>query len=300
MKNKMGRWAEKNKFLVNLTKSEKCGREGNGDGFEDAGKGNRHKETSALFGVIIGQGLSFEEQVGKVVKKMDTKMKVLSALAGKDSSWSRKELKTIYKVCVESAVWYAAAAWMPWLSTSRFNVLESAQQKALRIVYGLTNTAPKICMLEEVKVLPFRVEVRRRAMICYEKAMRCEEICERQVDKRFKANKGWREQAKKATDELRLRLREGEVYERIEPWQDVKDGGLLLNVDLVRKKSKEMAEGLCKAVVEESVEKYDSWIKVYTDGSVEGGVACVASVSGDKVVRRKAVGKWCSSYEWRR
>ena len=70
------------------------------------------------------------------MKKMDKKMKVLSALAGKDWGW--KELKTIYKVCVESAAWYAAAAWIPWLSASRFNVLESAQKKALRIVCGLT------------------------------------------------------------------------------------------------------------------------------------------------------------------
>ena len=34
------------------------------------------------------------------------------------------------------------------------------------------------------------------------------------------------------------------------------------------------------------------------EGGVQnGGAACVASVLGDKVVRRKAAGKWCSSYE---
>ena len=82
-------------------------------------------------------------------------------------------------------------------------------------------------------------------MICYEKAMRCEnedprkEICKRQVDRRLKANKGWREQARKATDELGLWPREGGVYERMEPWKDVKDGGLVLNVVLDRKISKD-------------------------------------------------------------
>ena len=33
-----------------LSQYNKCGGEGNGDGFEDAGKGNPHKETSALVG----------------------------------------------------------------------------------------------------------------------------------------------------------------------------------------------------------------------------------------------------------
>ena len=218
-----------------------------------------------------------------------------------------KELKTIYKVCLESAAWYAAAAWMPWLSASRFNVLESAQKKALRIVCGLTKTAPKNCVYEEAEVVPIRVEAKRRSMICYEKAMRCgnedprREICERQVDRRLKANKGWREQTRKATDELGLWPREGGVYERMEPWKDVKDGGLVLNVELNRKIRKDMAEVVRKGVVEETLQKYEGWIKVYTDGSVEGGVqnggaACVASISGDRVVRRKAAGKWCSSY----
>ena len=50
--------------------------------------------------------------------------------------------------------------------------------------------------------------------------------------------------------------------------------------------SKDMTDVVRKGVVEEILEKYDGWIKVYTDCSVEGGVkneeaVCVASVSCD-------------------
>ena len=82
---------------------------------------------------------------------------------------------------------------------------------------------------------------------------------ERFMDRRLKANKGWREQARKATDELGLWPREGGVYERMEPWKDVKDvkdGELVLNVELNRKISKDMAEVVRKGVVEETLEKY--------------------------------------------
>ena len=78
-----------------------------------------------------------------------------------------------------------------------------AQQKALRIVCRQTKTR----VFEEAELVPVRVEVRRRAMICYEKAIKCSnkdprrKICEKQMDGGLKANKGWREQARKATDE---------------------------------------------------------------------------------------------------
>ena len=38
------------------------------------------------------------------------------------------------------------------------------------------------------------------------------EICERQVDRRLKANLGWREQIRKATEESGLRPRQGGLY----------------------------------------------------------------------------------------
>ena len=57
-------------------------------------------------------------------------------------------------------------------------------------------------VFEEVEVVPVRVEARRRAMICYEKAMKIQEerFVKRQVDRRLKADKGWREQARKAKE----------------------------------------------------------------------------------------------------
>ena len=42
------------------------------------------------------------------------------------------------------------------------------------------------------------------------------EIGERQMDRRLKANLGWREQTRKSTEELGLRPREGRLYGCIE------------------------------------------------------------------------------------
>ena len=97
-------------------------------------------------------------------------------------------MRKIYKVCIESVVWYASAAWMPWLSKSSLDRLERAQQKALRRMCGLTKNAPTASVYEEAEIVPLRVEAKRRAMICYEKAMRCssedprKEMCEQVVN----------------------------------------------------------------------------------------------------------------------
>ena len=73
------------------------------------------------------------------------------------------------------------------------------------------------------------------------------EICERQMDRRLKANLGWREQTRKSK-ELGLRPREGGLYECIERcWT-----GFEYNLD--RKISNNMAKALRKCVFKDTGE----------------------------------------------
>ena len=63
-----------------------------------------------------------------------------------------------------------------------------------------------------------------------------------------------------------------------------------------------MSDSEKRRVTRETLEEIGACdMTVFTDGSVEGGVrnggaACVAEVGGEKVVRRRPAGRWCSSY----
>ena len=89
-------------------------------------------------GVVVDQGLTFGGQVERTVEKMKARSRVLRDLSGKDWGWDKRELLQIYRACVESVCWYAAASWMLWCCHSLLFKLERAQRLGLRLVAGLT------------------------------------------------------------------------------------------------------------------------------------------------------------------
>ena len=62
-------------------------------------------------------------------------MKTIGAHCKNEWGWDREKLITIYKTMVESNAWYAASAWLPWISKSKMKELERAQKRRYKENY---------------------------------------------------------------------------------------------------------------------------------------------------------------------
>ncbi|MEL7306976.1 MAG: reverse transcriptase domain-containing protein [Pseudomonadota bacterium] len=306
-------WARHNKIELNPQKSESClftrdARERKRElGLMIGGRRISTNKEVLFLGVAVDQGLTFGGQVARVVGKVKKRVRVLWAVAGQDWGWGRKEMVRIYKAVVESCIWYGCSAWIPWLSLSNLEKLERAQREGLQSVTGLTSTSPKECFYLEAEVAPVRVEAKRRAVLFFEKACRAREddpkreLSERQVQRRLAANKGWREQARQESERLGLGDRMMGSWQRQEPWRGLGENVVLRDsmVEAVRREdSDERKKEVFRMTMQDVGE--DEMV-VFTDGSVEdgvrnGGAACYARWRGETVIRRRAVGRWSSSF----
>ena len=309
---KVDEWAKENKIELNPNKCDSClftrdARErGMGLGLKLGGKVIQTKKELLYLGITVDQGLTFGTQVDKVVNKMKKRGRVLWAVAGKDWRWGREEMIQVYRAVVEACIWYGGSAWIPWLSESSLGKLERAQRKGLKAVTGRTKTTPRECFYLETGVVPVRVEARRRAVYFYEKACRAREgnpvrqLCDRRVQRRLRANKGWREQARVKSEAMELGCREERSWIRPEPWKGWTD-----MVELRDTMESEVRKGDSvewkREVFRRTMEGKEEELIIYTDGSVEegtqnGGAACFTEWKGEEIVRKKAAGKWSSSY----
>ena len=310
---KIERWAELNKIALNPRKCESClftrsnGEKGRELELRVEGHTIPTTRSVKFLGVIVDQGLVFKEQVERMESKVKNRVRVLKALAGSDWGWDRDSMKKIYKIVVESCFWHASTAWMPWLSRSNLERLERVQREGLRYITGLTATAPVECVYLESGCEPLGVEGKRRALCMYEKAMRgrnddpLKYIGEKKVKRRLKANKGWREQAKAEANRLELSGREMFSWVRNPPWDDLQECGVEVHEEMQEPVSSSTSKEESKRIAEETVEGLGAGVIIFTDGSVsegvgKGGAACVMRMDGRQIVRRKAAGRWCSSY----
>ena len=79
--------------------------------------------------------------------------------------WNRSEMIALYKMLLESCVWYASSAWLPWVS-------KCLQREGLRVCTGLTKTAPTESVNLEAGIDSIIVNAKRKGMFEYEKVMR--------------------------------------------------------------------------------------------------------------------------------
>ena len=235
--------------------------------------------------------------------------RVLKALTEREWGWNREEMRKVHIALVESVMWYAASAWMPWLSATNFGRLERAQREALRTVTGLTKTSPTECVYKEAGMTPVRLEAKRRALITYEKLSRgriggtSRELVEKKGRRRLAANKGWREQSRDVVEKVYEGGKRDEFrWVRGVPWRSLADADVAIYTALEGRMEEGMTEEEKRELVERTLEERGPVdLNLYTDGSVEGGTvnggaACVGMFEGEEIVVRKAAGRWCSSY----
>ncbi len=283
---KVGIWARRNKVTLNPSKTEAClftnsiNERDWQAGLNVEGKVVETKKVVKLLGVWFDQRLNFVEHTRKVIEKMEKRTNILRAVAGREWGWQRDTMKGIYEATVESVIWHAGAGWLPWISKTGMAKLEVAQRKALRVICGLVQSSPEETIYREAETLPIGREAKRRALIAYEKSLRLEAenprrvICEAQQQRRLKANRGLREQARKTLEDIGVQQqREMFALKRRRPWENIAERGTVMYAELIEKVSGETEEVVKREIAEETLRQRGAGcdMVIYTDGSVEEG-----------------------------
>jgi len=73
-----------------------------------------------LLGVHMDRTLSFSHHTETVCKKATSRCRVLACLTTKEWGWQKNMMKKVYISLIRSCLDFAAPAWQPWLSATRF------------------------------------------------------------------------------------------------------------------------------------------------------------------------------------
>ena len=129
---------------------------------------------------------------------------ILSSLAGKQWGWRKDSLRKVYLTTQRSVLDYATPAWRPWLSETQRNRLETAQNKALRLVTGQYASTPVEALRLEAGVTSYKTHSSQLTTLAAEKALRLPVDHPRRttfqpntgVGHRLKLRSSWREATK--------------------------------------------------------------------------------------------------------
>ena len=128
--------------------------------------------TPKFLGVYLDRTLSFRKHVEYATHKASDRCKILSSLASKKWGWRKESLRKVYLTTQRSVLDYAAPAWQPWLSETQSKRLETAQNKALRLVTGQYASTPVEALRLEAGVVSYKTHSTRLTAISAEKAVR--------------------------------------------------------------------------------------------------------------------------------
>jgi len=119
------------------------------------GKAVPFNDSPRLLGVHLDRTLSFSYHTETVCRKATSRCRALACLATKEWGWQKNTLKKVYISLVRSCLDFAAPAWQPWLSATRFQCLEATQNKSLRIMTGQAKTTPVEALRAEAGVCSY-------------------------------------------------------------------------------------------------------------------------------------------------
>ena len=93
---------------------------------------------------VQGRNLPFNptQHIDQHCRTAIQRCRLIGTLANREWGWHPKRLRAIYLALVRSVLSFAAAGWVPWISADAMKQLVRADNRALRIVSGLLNTAP--------------------------------------------------------------------------------------------------------------------------------------------------------------
>ena len=190
------------------------------------GKPIPFSEAPRFLGVQLDRQLTFNQHIDTVTRVATSKLRLLRAVTHSDWGWRKKQLRTLYTTFVKSKLDYASAAWQPWISTTNMDRLERAQNKALRIITGQYQSAPKEALQLEAGMNSYTTTSKRSCLLAMEKALRSAAdhpkriAFEPEIAKRI-ARTNWRTSAKELATLLPddCTRREHEAIYPIPPWE---------------------------------------------------------------------------------
>ena len=126
----------------------------------------------SFLGISYDRTLSFRTHAEIVKTRVLCRTRILASLATKQWGWSRKSLVRVFKATIQSVLHYCGAGWQPWLAKSNLQILERAQNRALRVITGQLSDTPLECLRIEAEIMSVAVAVRRNCLIAWEKSAR--------------------------------------------------------------------------------------------------------------------------------
>ena len=275
-------WSRKKKMVLNTEKSEVAffstdTREAN---WQPTiwlnGKSVPFNGSPRLLGVHMDRTLTFSHHTETVCKKATSRCRVLACLATKEWGWQKNTMKKVYISLIRSCLDFAAPAWQPWLSATRFQCLEATQNKALRIMTGQAKTTPVEALRAEAGVCSYKTVSNRLCVRAHEKAIRLPAdhpknlaLCGNNQHRLQRSS--WREQASCLLDSLPSELRDRQALSLLQtpPWishagrwhvyTDIQGGGRVADQEALRNEALSC------------IESHRPVFTLYTDGSASDG-----------------------------
>ena len=131
-----------------------------------------YNKTPKFLGITFDRELTFKSHMENIAKKCKSRVSIMKALSGTDWGCQREELRMIYLTYIRSCIDYCGAAWLPALSATNVNKLESIQNCAARVISGCTRGSYGNAVLHEADLLPISEKATEHAAIAVEKYKR--------------------------------------------------------------------------------------------------------------------------------
>ena len=114
------------------------------------------EKTPKLLGVIFDTFLTFSQHIRASTDKFKTKANLMKSIAGSDWGQNKENLILIYKAIGRSCLEYGTPVWSTIIKECNWDLLQIAQNKALRIATGCLAMTGIDHLHQETKVLPIR------------------------------------------------------------------------------------------------------------------------------------------------
>ena len=116
--------------------------------------------------------MSFKKIVSEMAKKINKRTQILQALAGKDCGILAIDLSQLYKAYAKPGGRYALEIWRPFLSKTALQTLETANNRAARLITGTLPGTPSAAAVIEANLTPIRIKVEEKAALLLDRYSR--------------------------------------------------------------------------------------------------------------------------------
>lgn len=234
---------------------------------------NEHLEKSTntkYLGVVLDNKLNWTEQVNIAAKKATSRLGVIKRLAGAKWGSTQDTLNITYNTYVKPVMKYGSEV-IATANETRLNVLERAQNNALRLICGGTKTTPVTALQQYTGNLPMKDEVKKQAATTYTKMTASQQaswISQHDITANLRTQITPIEICKQYLRNINVTNKIGPLCLPINP---INYTTTATNLSLTEhyKKKDTPPDILRYAALSTMNEKYpeDEWLRVYTDGS---------------------------------